>query len=259
MYRGLEKMKEIENELSELVDTLKKTFPQTLKAVILYGSWAKGSSKENSDIDLIALFSELEDQNKRKIHELVFESYTKHHWDFVCATVEDFEKEKVPLYTAIKKEGRIIFGECNMEPSPIEPQIKYREFFFRSKEFETSKIKMVEKIKKEHPFYGGIELCYIASKHAIQASLAMKGEGYSSKIKVLLPLCEKYFGSKIADAFKRLFQLYVKSEYGLEIPTKTESNLAITLAKEVMKVYDMIKNETNNFERVKKIGMQDEK
>ncbi|MGC8866640.1 MAG: hypothetical protein ACP5PA_00305 [Elusimicrobiales bacterium] len=32
-------MEEIENELSELLDKIKKAFPQTLKAVIIYGSW----------------------------------------------------------------------------------------------------------------------------------------------------------------------------------------------------------------------------
>ncbi len=130
-----------------------------------------------------------------------------------------------------------------MELSPIEPQLKYREFFLRSKEFETGKIKMVEDIKKDYPSYRGIELCYVASKHAIQACLAMKGEGYSSKMSALLPLCEKYFGSQIANAFKKLFQLYIKSEYTLEIPTETESDLALNLAKEVIKVYDMMEEE----------------
>ena len=236
-------MKEIENELTELIDKLKKNFPHTLKAVILYGSWAKGKAGDHSDIDVLVLFSNLDDENKRKIHEIYSKIHTSHHLDLVYAKLEDFEQEKIPLYTAIKKEGKIIFGECNMEISPLEPEIKYKEFFLRSKEFETNKIRMVEEIKEKHPYYGGIELCYIASKHAIQASLAMKGHGYSSKVKELLPLCERYFGNQIADAFRKLFHLYVKSKYTSQIPTEDESNLALSLAKEVMMVYDVVEKE----------------
>lgn len=238
-------MEEIKNELIEIIDILKRNFLQTLKAVILYGSWAKGTAKKNSDIDLIALFSETENQNKSESQKLILNIDTKHRIDFSSTTIEDFEQEKIPLYTAIKREGVIIFGECNMEVLPIKPQLKYKEFFFKSKKFEIGKIRMVEDIKKEYPSYGGIEICYIASKHAIQACLAMQGEGYSSKISVLLPLCEKYFGSQIANAFKKLFQLYIKSEYGLEILSETKSDLALNLAKEIIKVYDMTEKKFN--------------
>jgi predicted nucleotidyltransferase len=236
-------MKEIENELSKIIQIISEVFPETLKSIILYGSWAKGTAREKSDIDLLFVFSSLNDENNRRIHDLTIRIDTSHILDIVSASVEDFEKEKIPLFTAIKKEGRIVFGECNMEISNVEPKIKYREFFFRSKNFETSKIKMVEKIKEEDSFYSGIGLCYSASKHAIQASLAMKGEGYSSKIRVLLPLCEKYFGRNIADSFRKLFNLYVKSEYTLEVPTESESNLALLLAKEIIKVYEIIEKE----------------
>jgi predicted nucleotidyltransferase len=236
-------VKEIENELKELIDGLRKNLPDVLKGVILYGSWAKGNPEKYSDIDVIALFSELDDEKIRKIREIISKIHTPRHLDFVYAKVEDFEREKIPLYTAIKKEGKIVFGECNMEISPVEPRIKYKDFFLRSKEFESHKIKMVEEIKKKHSYYGGIELCYVASKHAIQACLAMKGEGYSSKFKVLLPLCEKHFGSRIAEAFRKLFDIYVKSEYTHEIPTEEESDLALCLAKEVIRVYDMVEKE----------------
>jgi len=236
-------VKEIEKKISELIDNLKKTFPQTFKALILYGSWAKGTAREDSDIDVIAIFSTLDSETRKKLFEFTFNTDSNHPLDFVYATVEDFERERMPLYTAVKKECKILFGGCNMELLNIEPHIKYKEFFLRSKEFETNKIKMAEEIKKEHPTYGGIELCYIASKHAIQASLAMKGAGYSSKVKVLLPLCEKHFGSQIADSFRKLFQLYIKSEYGLEPPSEAESTFALDLAKEVIKVYETVAEE----------------
>lgn len=228
--------------VEKVVEKLKNHFPETLRAVILYGSWAKDTATESSDIDILVLFSVLDKDGKRKIHELTSEIDSEYHLDVVSAIIEEFEKEKIPLYTAVKKEGNIIFGECDMKISPENPIVKYREFFNISKDFEMEKIKMVEKIKKEDPFYSGIELCFVSSKHAVQASLAMKGEGYSSKVSILLPLCEKHFGKDISYAFRRLFQLYVKSEYGFEILTEEESKLGLELAKKVMEVYEMIEN-----------------
>lgn len=229
--------------LEKVVEKLKNHFPKTLRAIILYGSWAKDTATESSDIDILALFSALDKDDKRKIHELTSAIDSEYHLDIVSATLEEFEKEKIPLYTAVKKEGKIIFGECDMKIFPESPIEKYREFFHISKDFEMGKIKMVEKIKKEHPSYSGIELCFVASKHAVQASLAMKGEGYSSKVSTLLPLCEKHFGKEIADAFRELFQLYIKSEYGFELLTEEESNLGLELAKKVMEVYKRIERE----------------
>ncbi len=68
-------------------------------------------------------------------------------------------------------------------------------------------------------------------------ALAMKGLGYSSKIAVLLPLAEKHLGEDVAKAFKRLFELYAASEYGIESLTSERSNLAIEYAKKVLAVY----------------------
>ncbi|GAB4543843.1 MAG: hypothetical protein Fur0020_13330 [Thermodesulfovibrionia bacterium] len=38
------------------------------------------------------------------------------------------------------------------------------------------------------------------------------------------------------EKFKRLFELYIKSEYGIEFLTVEESKLAIKYAKEILKV-----------------------
>ena len=86
--------------------------------------------------------------------------------------------------------------------------------------------------------YGIADFCFVASKHAIQASLAMKGEGYSSKVAVLLPLARKYFGRDIAEAFRTLFDLYTKSEYGIESLTEEEAMLALEHAKKILVVYN---------------------
>jgi HEPN domain-containing protein len=99
------------------------------------------------------------------------------------------------------------------------------------------KVKMAEEIFKEHPSYGDADLCFIASKHAIQMALAMKGLGYSSKVSVLLSLAEKHLDKEIAKRFRKLFNLYVKSEYGMEFLTEEEAKLAVEYAKKIMEVY----------------------
>lgn len=70
--------------------------------------------------------------------------------------------------------------------------------------------------------------------------MAMKGQGYSSKIAVLRPLAERYFGKEIAEAFRKLFGLYIKTEYGLEFSTNEEAKLAVEYSKEILKVYESV-------------------
>ena len=84
-----------------------------------------------------------------------------------------------------------------------------------------------------------IDLWFIASKHVIQVGLAMKGVGYSSKVAVLLSLTEKYLGKEIADAFGKLFELYIKAEYNMENLTSAKANLALENAKKIMQIYSM--------------------
>ncbi len=141
-------MKKIDKNLSRIINTLKQLFPETLKAIVLYGSYAKGIAREDSDIDVIALFSELNDQCRDRLIKLISEFKTEHRLDLLYATVKDFENEKLPVYTSIKKEGKILYGTCNMKLSEVKPELKYREFFIQSRKLETGKIKMVEDIKK---------------------------------------------------------------------------------------------------------------
>lgn len=153
------------------------------------------------------------------------------------ASYKDFRKEKFPLYTAIKREGKIICGDIDLSINPESPEIKYSEFFKKSYEFESQKIRIAEELLEKDLISGIADICFIASKHAIQAALAMKGKGYSSKVSFLLPLAEKYFGKETAEAFRKLFNLYIKSEYNLEFLTDEESKHAIEYSKEIQKVY----------------------
>lgn len=229
----IDSIKEVLNSISK---TLRDTFKRSLICLILYGSWAKGTAREDSDIDLILVLDKVNRDITKILHDCERKIDAEKNITLVPTTIEDFKKEKIPLFTAAKKEGIVIFGDVDLAINPELPGIKYAEFFKKSVEFESKKIKMAEEILKEHPSYSSIDLCFVAAKHAIQAALAMRGVGYSSKVAVLLPLAEEYFGKEIAHIFRKLYRLYVKSEYGFETLLPEEARLAIEYAEKVLKV-----------------------
>jgi len=221
--------------LDKLQETLITDFPGHLQCLILYGSWAKGTAKKDSDIDLLAVFDRADGEMRRKVWEVA--QNVGREVTIVVADLEEFSSEINPIYTAIKKEGKVIWGKADLSVHPDPPPVKYAKFFKRSEEFESQKIRIAKDLIDKGYHSGVMELCYVASKHAIQAALAMKGEGYSSKVAILMPLAQKYLGNEIAEAFKRLFDLYVKSEYGMETISGEEAKKAVEYAKVIWKVY----------------------
>lgn len=235
---SLMKSEEIKEILNRVRENLAEKFHDNLRCLILYGSWAKGTARKDSDIDLLAVFERLEAEVIKSIHDMVWGA--DRDITIEPARLDDFRDEKLPLYTAIKREGEVIWGEVDRSILPIAPEIKYSEFIKKSCEFESSKIKIAQELLEKDLISGIAEICFVAAKHAIQAALAMKGQGYSSKIAVLLPLTERYFGKEISEAFKKLFGLYIKTEYGLEFPTNEDAQLVLDYSKKVLKVYESV-------------------
>jgi len=227
--------KSIENELSNILQKLMKRFSDSMRCLILYGSWAKGTAKEDSDIDILVIFDQVDRDTWKVLYEIERTIESEKSITLVPASIEDFQKEKNPLFTAVKREGKTLWGNVDFTINPEPPAVKYAEYFQKSREVETHKVEMAEKILKEHPDYGSAELCFVASKHAIQMALAMKGVGYSSKMAVLLPLAKEHLGKDVALKFKKLFDLYVKSEYGVEFLTQEEAKQAVEYAREILK------------------------
>ena len=149
---------------------------------------------------------------------------------------DEFKMEKLPLFTAAKRKGIIVFGNIDLKESPESSEVKYKDFFKKSLEFESKKVEIAERMLQDKLPSGVFALCFVASKHLLQAGLAMKGIGFSSKIKILLPLIEEHFGCQIASSFKRLFSFYVKTEYQLQLPDKDEATLAIEDANRITEV-----------------------
>src|SRR3972149_1063110 len=228
----------IKGIIEKIAEKLTKRFHDNLKCLILYGSWAKGTARQTSDIDLLAVFDKSDKKIRKTLADIMGTLETERSITVLSTSLEDFRKEKIPLYTAVKKEGKVIYGNTDLSIHPEPPEIKYSEFFKESREFESRKIKIAEELLEKDMGYGITDFCFVASKHALQAALAMKGEGYSSKVAVLLPLARKHFGKDIAEAFRTLFDLYTKSEYGIESLTEEEAMLALEHAKKILVVYN---------------------
>jgi len=231
-----------QSPIEEILESIKKKllaiFKDNLKSLILYGSWAKGTAKSDSDVDLLVVLGEMNENARKKIYDIESEIDINRSISIVPVSIKDFKSEKLPLYTAVKKEGRIIYGEVDLSINPVTEKVKYADFFKRSHKFESDKIKTAEELLDKNLTSGIAEFCFIASKHAIQATLAMEGKGYTSKISLLMPLARKNMGKDISSTFQKLFNLYLKAEYEMEFLTDDEAKLAIKYAKKIMDVYN---------------------
>lgn len=234
----------ITKEIEDILRAVKAEFENNLLALILYGSWTKEKAREDSDIDLLAIFERVDKDVTKRINKISSGIEARHDRSITLLAVRasDFEIEKLPLFTAAKREGIIVFGSIDLKESPEPPEVKYKDFFKKSLEFESKKVEMAKKMLQDGLPSGVFALCFVASKHLLQAGLAIKGVGFSSKVKVLLPLVEEHFGSEVAAAFKRLFSFYVKTESQFQLPDKDEATLAIEDANRIIKAArDMMK------------------
>lgn len=102
----------IQDILKRYVDDIKKLYGNQLKTIILYGSYARGDFRLDSDIDIMILvgLSEQEIQREnRRLSEITFE------YDFdndlnimpIVKNIDHFNKwlRAYPFYYNVKKEG----------------------------------------------------------------------------------------------------------------------------------------------------------
>ena len=234
----------IAKEIKDIVRALKAEFENDFLALILYGSWAKGMAREDSDIDLLAIFERVDRDMSKRISEISsrLERQYERTITLLPVTQDEFKVERLPLFTAVKREGIIIFGDVDFKENLEPPETKYKDFFKKSLEFESKKVEIAERMLQNGSLSGVLALCFMASKHLLQAGLAIKGVGFSSKVKIFLPLIEEHFNSEVANAFKRLFSLYIKAEYQLQLLDKDNAILAVEDANRIINVIRGIRN-----------------
>lgn len=98
--------------LQQYVNNIKAIYGRHLRAVILYGSYARGDYREDSDIDIMILLDLGDLEIKRFRHELSYMTYDfnmGHNVDIKPIAKEESHFRKwvavYPFYANIEKEG----------------------------------------------------------------------------------------------------------------------------------------------------------
>ena len=105
------------NLLEQYTEILQKIYGKHLKTVILYGSYARGDYREDSDIDIMILLDLSDMDIKQYRHELSGETFDfnmDHDLDIkpIAKSEAHFNKWIVnyPFYSNIHKEGVVLYG-----------------------------------------------------------------------------------------------------------------------------------------------------
>ncbi|MBN2682705.1 MAG: nucleotidyltransferase domain-containing protein [Bacteroidales bacterium] len=97
--------KSINSTIAKYISLIKEKY-SAIKIVYLFGSYAKGTSNEDSDIDVALIFSELEDTNKFNIQVqlMILAAQIDSRIEPHPISMEDFNSGN-PFAAEIKKTG----------------------------------------------------------------------------------------------------------------------------------------------------------
>jgi len=103
--------------LEAFTNEMQKIFGKSLKKIILYGSYARGDFKVNSDVDLMILTSLSDDEIKRlenEVYDMAFE-YEMTYGIVISVNVKNEDHFNywlgaLPYYDNVKKEGIVLAG-----------------------------------------------------------------------------------------------------------------------------------------------------
>lgn len=110
-------MEERKQILQNFVAEMEKVFDSSLKKIILYGSYARGDFKINSDMDIMILTSLSDTEIKQienKVYDIAFE-YEMMHDVMISVNIKNEEHFKywlgaLPYYDNVEKEGIVLAG-----------------------------------------------------------------------------------------------------------------------------------------------------
>lgn len=107
-----------------VIDSIVKKLVETIdpKAIILFGSLAKGKNHENSDIDLLIVWDEEKGLNntQRRIKLRKLLGFVEVPIDILTCTSEELKeamKDDKSFTANIVKEGKVIYGRLNPKVS----------------------------------------------------------------------------------------------------------------------------------------------
>lgn len=107
----------IELLLKQYVLGIQKIYGEKLKTIILYGSYARGDYRKDSDIDIMILIelTDMEIENYRhQLSDFTYDFNQEHDLDIKPIAKSDAHFRKwlnaYPFYTNIQKEGVRLYG-----------------------------------------------------------------------------------------------------------------------------------------------------
>lgn len=103
--------------LQQYVNELKKIYGSALESVVLYGSYARGDYRPDSDVDIMILLdmSDIELKKYReKLSFMTFDFNMDNNLDIkpIAKDISHFKKWVVnyPFYANIEREGIVLYG-----------------------------------------------------------------------------------------------------------------------------------------------------
>lgn len=114
---GMAMPKTIQNLMEQYISEIKKIYGSHLQKVILYGSYARGDFKSDSDIDIMILLdiSDLElKEYSRELSYMTYDFNLDNDFDIkpIAKSEAHFRKwvKNYPFYANIHKEGVVLYG-----------------------------------------------------------------------------------------------------------------------------------------------------
>lgn len=182
-------LKKIANSLSEIED---------LKAIILYGSFARGESSSRSDIDLFILttYEKTQDEIHEKIISL--ESETGRNIQPTIRTIKELQKTDTGLLQNIFQEGKVLYTK---EPADIPSAVLLQQKPFFIYTFKISRLPQKEKVKFNRQLYEQTKQDY-KYKGLLQE---IGGQKLSAGC-IMVPYAQKETIEKFFKKFKVIFE-----------------------------------------------------
>lgn len=109
--------KVMQDLIEQYIEAVKKIYGSHVRQIILYGSYARGDFRSDSDVDIMILLdlSDLElKAYRQQLSYMTYDFNMDHDLDIkpIAKSEEHFKKwcENYPFYANINKEGVVLYG-----------------------------------------------------------------------------------------------------------------------------------------------------